>query len=107
MDAAAELGTVSKYQIQPEYEDEQADAGRDCQTRLARANSQARMRTSSIFHCSADHVQDYGNLIRLIHTLSCYMCNIIVKWAKSVQLQYFSSNLGIQTLANKNNPAVF
>ena len=31
MDAAAELGrnTVSKHQIQPEYGDEQADAGRD------------------------------------------------------------------------------
>ena len=32
MDAAAELGRdpVSKHQIQPEYGDEQADAGRDC-----------------------------------------------------------------------------
>ena len=31
MDAAAELGRnpVSKHQIQPEYGDEQADAGRD------------------------------------------------------------------------------
>ena len=31
MDAAAELGRnmVSKYPVQPEYEDEQADAGRD------------------------------------------------------------------------------
>ena len=31
MDAAAELGKnpVSKHQIQPEYGDEQADAGRD------------------------------------------------------------------------------
>ena len=31
MDAAAELGRnpVSKHQIQPEYRDEQADAGRD------------------------------------------------------------------------------
>ena len=30
--AAAELGRnpVSKHQIQPEYENEQADAGRDC-----------------------------------------------------------------------------
>ena len=36
---------------------------------------------------------------------------IIVEWAKTVQyipyLQCFSSNLGIQTLANSNNPAVF
>ena len=47
MDAAAEHGRnpVSKHQIQPEYGDEQADAGRDCQTRLARPNSQARTRT--------------------------------------------------------------
>ena len=43
MAAAAELGRnpVSKHQIQPEYGDEQADAGRDCWTRLARPNSQA------------------------------------------------------------------
>ena len=39
MDAAAELGrnpVVSKHQIQPEYEDEQADAGRDCRTPVSR-----------------------------------------------------------------------
>ena len=44
MDAAAELGRnlVSKHQIQPEYGDEQADAGRNCRTRLAIQNSQAR-----------------------------------------------------------------
>ena len=42
MDAAAELGRnpVSKHQGQPEYGDEQADAGQDCRTRLARPNSQ-------------------------------------------------------------------
>ena len=47
MDAAAELGRdpVSKHQIQPEYGDEQADAGRDCRSRLARPNSQARTQT--------------------------------------------------------------
>ena len=41
MDAAAEIGRnpVCKHQIQPEYGDEQADAGRDCRTRLARPNS--------------------------------------------------------------------
>ena len=46
-DAAAELGSnpVSKDQIQPEYVDEPADAGRDCRTRLARPISQARTRT--------------------------------------------------------------
>ena len=36
---------VSKHQVQPEYEDEQADAGRDCRTRLASLYSQARTRT--------------------------------------------------------------
>ena len=61
MDAAAEIGKnpVSKHQIQPEYGDEQGDAGRDCRTRLARPNSQARTRTGKYpFSCSADHVQD-------------------------------------------------
>ena len=62
MDAAAELGRnlVSKYQIQPEYGDEQADAGRDGGTRLARPNSQARTGTGEYyFPCSADHEQDW------------------------------------------------
>ena len=47
MDAAVESGTnpVSKHQIQPEYGDEQADAGRDGRTRLARPNFQARTGT--------------------------------------------------------------
>ena len=51
MDAAAELGwnAVNKHKIQPEYGNEQADAGRDCRNRLARPNSQARTRTGEIF----------------------------------------------------------
>ena len=51
MDAAVELGRnpVSKHQIQPEYGDEQADAGRDCRTRIARPNSQARTRTGKCY----------------------------------------------------------
>ena len=36
---------VSEHQIQPEYGDEQPDAGRDCRTCLARPNSQARTGT--------------------------------------------------------------
>ena len=50
MDAAAELGRnpVSKHQVQREYGDEQADAGRDCRTRLARPDSQARTRIVKI-----------------------------------------------------------
>ena len=47
MDVAAEIGRnpVSKHQIQPEYGDEQADGGRDCRTRLAIPNFQARTGT--------------------------------------------------------------
>ena len=64
MDAAAELGRnpVSKqHQIQPEYGDEQADAGRDGWTRLARPNSlrHARGQGNINFPCSADHEQDW------------------------------------------------
>ena len=64
MDAAAELGRnpVSKHQIQPEYGDEQADAGRDCRTCLARLDSQARMMTGNMSRM--------GYLTRLIHTLA-------------------------------------
>ena len=62
MDTAAELGRhpVSKHQIQSEYGDEEANAGRDCRTRLARPNSQARTGTGNInFPCSDDHDQDW------------------------------------------------
>ena len=47
MDAATEIGSnlVSKHQVQPDYGDEQADAGRDGGIRLARPNSQARKGT--------------------------------------------------------------
>ena len=62
MDVAAELGRnpVNKHQIQPEYGDEQADAGRDCRTRLARPNPQAREGSEKYyFPCSADREQDW------------------------------------------------
>ena len=61
MNVAAELGRnpVSKHQTQPEYGDEQADAGRDCRTRLARQNSQVRTETGKKKTCSADHEQDW------------------------------------------------
>ena len=77
MDAAAELGRnpVSKHQIQPEYGDEQADAGRDCRTRLARPNSQAGTWTGkySFFPCSADHEQDWQPYP--VDPYSSYMCD--------------------------------
>ena len=41
--------TIMSYQIQPEYGNEQADAGWDCRTRLARPNSQVRTRTRKYF----------------------------------------------------------
>ena len=57
---AAEIGRnpVSKNQIQPEYGDKQADAGRDCRNRLARPNS---LRGQGNIHtpCPADHEQDW------------------------------------------------
>ena len=72
MDAAAELGRnpVSKHQIQPEHRDEQADAGRDGGTRLARPNSQARTGTGeySFFPVQLT-TSRISNLTRLIHTL--------------------------------------
>ena len=56
MDAAAELGRnpVSKDQIQPEYGDEQADVGRDCQI-----HRRERGQGNIHFPCSADHEQDW------------------------------------------------
>ena len=75
MDAAAELGRspVSKHQIQPEYGDEQAGAGRDCRTRLARPYSQARTtRTDKemfIFSVQLTMCR-IGNLTGLIHNLA-------------------------------------
>ena len=75
MDAASELGRnpVSKHQIQPEYGDEQADAGRDCRTRLAKPNSHERGHGKNIFSCSADHVQDWQPYP--VDPYSCYMCD--------------------------------
>ena len=73
MDAAAEIGRnpVCKHQVQPEYGDEQADAGRDFRSRLARTNSQARTnvdREIFIFPVQLTTCR-IGNLTRLIHTL--------------------------------------
>ena len=47
LDAAAETrrNAASKHQSEPKYGDKQADAVRDCQTRLIRPNSQARTGT--------------------------------------------------------------
>ena len=62
MDAAAELGRnpVSKHQIQLEYGDEQADAGRDAEP-VSRDQilRHARGQGNIHFPCSADHEQDW------------------------------------------------
>ena len=51
---------VSDINCIVEYGDEQADAGRDGRTRLARPNSQARTGTGEYhFPSSADHEQDW------------------------------------------------
>ena len=82
MDAAAELGRnpVSKHQIQLEYGDEQADAGRDCRNRLARPNYQARTGAGEYsFPCSADHEQDCNLTRSILTVLSLYVMVTIHK----------------------------
>ena len=77
MDAAAELGRdpVSKHQIQPEYGDEQADAGRDSlpnpsrETKFTGANGD---REAFIFPVQLT-TNRIGNLTRLILTLPYVM----------------------------------
>ena len=65
MGAVAELGRnpVSNHQIQPEHGDEQADAGRDCRTRLASETKLSGAngdREDFIFPAQrADHEQDW------------------------------------------------
>ena len=73
MDAAAGLGRnpVSKHQIQLEYGDEQADAGRDChpsrETKFSGAN--ADRKKMLIFSVQLTTCRT-GNLTRLIHTVA-------------------------------------
>ena len=69
MDAAAELGRnpVSNHQIQPEYGDEQADAGRDPsrETNFSGANADREM---FIFPVQLT-TSRIGNLTRLNHAV--------------------------------------
>ena len=98
MDTAAELGTnsVSKHQIQPEYGDEQADAGQDCRTRRCRetkfsgANGEweefifpVQLTTSRISNLSRliltlaicdDHICKEYDIIRQIHNMYVVCC---------------------------------
>ena len=76
MDAAAELGrnSESKHQIQPEYGDEQADAGRDCRTKFSGAKAYREIFNFPV-HLTTCRI---GNLTRLIHTLA--ICVTIYKY---------------------------
>ena len=75
MDATAESGRnpVSKHQIQPEYEVDQADAERDCRTRLAKPSkfpgANGGCREILIFPLQLT-TSRIGSLTRLIHTLA-------------------------------------
>ena len=75
--SSTELGRnpVSKQHVQLEYGDEQADAGRDCRTRLERPISLARKGTGkySFSLVSRPRAGLIGNLTRLIHTLAICM----------------------------------
>ena len=66
MDAAAELGRnpVSKHHIQPEYGDEQADAGRDGTAEPVSRDQILRHERVQLITCRI------GNLTRLIHALA-------------------------------------
>ena len=73
MDAAAETGRnpVSKHQIQPEYGDEQADAGRGGRTLLTRPNYFTGANVNKEISIFLDQLtrSRIGDLTRLIHTL--------------------------------------
>ena len=81
MDAVAESrrNPASKHHIQPEYGDEQADAGRDYRTRLARPDIRRERGQGKInFPCSADDEHDWQPYpIDLCSTVSndhTYLC---------------------------------
>ena len=81
MDTAAEIGRnpVSKHKIQPEYGGEQADAGRDRRTCLARPNFQARTGTGKhSFFPDQLTTSRIGNFTRLILLLLYVMMTIYV-----------------------------
>ena len=76
MDAAAEIrrNPVSKLQIQPEYGDEQAGAGRDRRTEPVWRDQilkRERRQGNAHFPWSADHEQDWQPYP--VDPYSCYM----------------------------------
>ena len=93
MDAAAELGRnpESKHQIQPEYGDEQADAGRAAEP-VSRDQILRRERGQGNIHflCSADHEQDWQPCP--VDPYSCYMCDMSVTMHSSTAVVEQSTN---------------
>ena len=74
------------HQTQPEHRDEQADAGRDCRTRLARPNSQAQTRIPVQLTTSR-----IGNLTWLILTLA--ICDDHTKHVQHVYITLVNCNM--------------
>ena len=76
MDAAAELwrSPVGQHQIQPEHEDEQADAGQDCRNPSRETESLGTNADREIFIFPVQLTTcRIGNLTLLIHTLDICM----------------------------------
>ena len=71
---AAEIGrnSVSKHQIQSEYGDQHAGAGRDCRTRLASQMLRHERGQGNIFFPVQLTTSRIGNLTRLILTLAIW-----------------------------------
>ena len=77
MDAAGELGrnSVSKYQIQPEYGDEQADAIRDCRS-VSRDQILRRERgQGNIYVFPVQLTTSRIGNVTPVDLYSCYMCD--------------------------------
>ena len=73
MNASAELGRnpMSMHQIQPEHEDEQVGAGRDCRIRLAETNFRCEREQGQNHFCPVQLTPSrIDNLARLILTLA-------------------------------------
>ena len=70
MDAAVKLGRnpVRKHQVHPEYGDEQADVGRDCQTTRGIKLSGANGDRETIIFPVQSTTSKIGNLTRLMFT---------------------------------------
>ena len=82
MDAAAELemNPVSKHRVQPEYRDEQAEAGRDCRKPVSQAKfSGANADREILIFPVQLTMYRIGNLTGLIHTLAiCVTIHMLV-----------------------------